>query len=301
MIYDCIIVGMGASGMSAAIYAKRSGLNILMIEKNTPGGVISRTNIVENYLGYESIKGSDLAYNMFMHTQNEEIPFVIEEVERIINNGETKTLITTEKSYETKTVIISGGRQPRKTNLENEEQLMGHGLSYCAVCDAPLYKNKEVAVIGGGNSAIEEGIYLSEFVSKLYIIYRGEKLRADKFLVDKIKEKENVEIIYNTTVKEIVTKEEKIEKLILNNDSELKVDGVFVFIGYEPVTRYLSELNIVSPEGYIEVDENMCTNCPGVFASGDVIKKDVYQIITAASEGAVAAIGVKKYIGGLKE
>ena len=153
-MYDVIVIGMGPAGMSAAVYAKRSGLNVLMLEKGTPGGLINITNVVRNYLGYESVSGPELATKMFFHTQEQQIPYRIEEVEDIIIEEDKKIVITTEEAYETKAIIICGGRHPRKSNLENESEFVGKGVSYCAICDAPLYKGKDVAVIGGGNNTL---------------------------------------------------------------------------------------------------------------------------------------------------
>ncbi len=298
-MYDVIVIGMGPAGLNAAIYAKRSGLNVIMFEKASPGGLLNKTNVIDNYLGFESISGPDLATNMFFHTQKLEIPYRIEEVENIILEENKKIVITTEGTYESKAIIVCGGRQARKTSLPNESELIGKGLSYCAVCDAPLYKNKEVAIIGGGNSAFEEGIYLSDFVKKLTILYRGSECRAEKVLQDKAKTKNNIEVRLNSEVKEVKLKDDKINKLVLNNGDSLKVEGLFIYIGFEPATGYLKNLDILTPDNYIEVDDDMRTKVPGVYAAGDTVKKELYQIITAASEGAVAAVSCKKDLNDL--
>ena len=293
-MYDVIVIGMGPAGMSAAIYAKRSGLNVLMLEKGTPGGLINITNVVSNYLGYESVSGPELATKMFFHTQEQKIPYRIEEVEDIIIEKDKKIVITTEEAYETKAIIICGGRHPRKSNLENESDFVGKGVSYCAICDAPLYKGKDVAVIGGGNSAFEEGIYLSGFANKVYILNRSDVVRADEVLQEKAKEKGNIEVLLNTNAKKIEEKDGKIKDIILEDDSKLDVEGVFVYVGFEPTTGYLSKLGILTEDNYIEVDEEMRTKVKGVYAAGDIVKKSLYQIVTATSEGAIAATTAKR-------
>lgn len=298
-MYDIIVIGMGPAGLNAAIYAKRSGLSVLIFEKDSPGGLLNKTNIVDNYLGFESVRGPELASKMFFQTQALEIPYKIEEVRDLKVEGNKKIVTTTKDVYEAKAVIICSGRQQRKTNLENENSLVGKGLSYCAICDAPLYRGKKVAIIGGGNAAFEEGIYLSDFVSELYILNRSENIRADKVLQEEAKEKNNIKVMLNSVVKEIKTKNDKVSKIVLTNGTELDIEGVFVYIGFEPKVSYLNSLNILTPEGYIDVDENMRTMMPGVYAAGDSIKKELYQIITAASEGAIAAISAKKDIKNL--
>lgn len=298
-MYDVIVIGMGPAGFNAAVYAKRSGLNVLMIEKEAPGGLLNKMNIVENYLGFESITGPELASKMFFHTQALEIPYKIEEV-RDIKIEENKKIVTTTKGvYEGKAIIICGGRQPKKTNLDNENVLVGKGISYCAICDAPLYRGKKVAVIGGGNSAFEESIYLSDFVSELYILNRSEQLRADEILQKEASEKSNIKVFMNAVVKEIKEENGKVSKVILEDGRELDVDGVFVYIGFEPKVNYLSNLNILTPEGYIDVDESRRTKIPGLYAAGDIIKKELYQISTAIADGAIAAISAKKDIKNL--
>ncbi len=293
-MYDVIVIGMGPAGMNAALYAKRSGLNVLMFEKSSPGGLLNKTNIVDNYLGYENIAGPDLATKMFFHTQEQEIPYRIEEVEDIILESDKKIVITTEGTYETKAIIICGGRSPRKPDIEGEEELEGKGISYCAVCDAPLYKGKKVAVIGGGNSAFEEGIFLSDFASEVYILNRSDALKADDVLQEKASEKDNIKVMMNTKIEKINTESDVIKSVILSTGEELEVGGIFVYIGYEPTTEYLKKLDILTDEGYIDTDEAMRTKVKGIYAAGDTVKKDLYQIITAASEGAVAAISAKK-------
>lgn len=295
-MYDVIVIGMGPAGMNAALYAKRSGLNVLMIEKSSPGGLLTKMNVVDNYLGFETVSGPDLAYKMFVHTQDQEIPYKIEDVQNIVVENSKKVVVTNEENYETKTVIFCGGRRPKKIDVPEEEKLEGHGISYCAICDAPLYRGKKVVVIGGGNSAFEEAIYLAGFAKNVVILNRSDKIRADLVLQENVKEHSNIQVKLNSKVKEIMQENNTVSGVLLENGEQIDTDGVFVYVGYEPSTNYLSNLGILTDNGYINVDENMRTKVKGIYAAGDAIKKNLYQIITAASEGAVAAISAKNDI-----
>ena len=294
-MYDLIIVGMGPGGMSAGIYAKRSGLKTLMLEKNNPGGLINVTNLVDNYLGFDNITGPDLAVKMFSHIKNNEVEYKIEEAIKIKKEEDVFKVETNKNSYKAYSVILAGGRSPRK--LEIEDTLKNLKISRCSICDAPLYKGKELLVLGGGNSAFEEGIYLSEFASKLTIVTRSE-MKADKELIEQAKSKNNIELIENEEIKTIEEKDNKYN--IKLKSQELTVDGIFSYIGYSPSTEYLSNLGIIDESGYIETN-NTETKIPGLYACGDIIKKEVYQIITASSEGAQAALKSKKYVTQIKE
>ena len=203
-MYDLIIVGMGISGISAAIYAKRNNLNVLVLEKNVPGGLLNKINIVDNYPGYSEVSGPELSYKLFEQFNKNNIEYKIEEVLDIENNEEYKTVITNKEKYNTKYIIIATGRIPRKLGLENEEKLIGHGISNCALCDGNLYKAKDIAVVGGGNSALEEALYLSKLVNKIYLIHRKDKFTAEEKLINEILEKDNIEIIYNANITEII-------------------------------------------------------------------------------------------------
>lgn len=292
---DVIIVGMGPAGMSAGVYAKRSGLNTLILEKKSPGGLINITNLVDNYLGFDNITGPELAYKMFEHCKNNGVNYKIEEVTKIRKVDNIFNVTTNKTTYESKTVILSGGRQPRK--IKEEDKLKNIKISRCSICDAPLYKNKDVLCIGGGNSAFEEGIYLSDFASNLYIVTRSE-IKADTELVETAKEKDNIKIYENEELLNIEEVDDKYKLTFTNN--EFIVDGIFSYIGYQPSTEYLSNLNVLTSDGYIECD-GVKTKVEGLFAAGDIIKKDLYQIVTAAGEGAEAATYAKKYIESLTE
>lgn len=295
MIYDLIIVGLGAAGMNAALYAKRSGLNILVFEGEVPGGLINKTDKIENFPGYVSISGPDLASNLFIQFNALGIPVKYEKVETIELDGNIKLVKTKKDIYKSKSIIIASGRKAKKLGVEGEDDLIGKGVSYCHLCDGNLYKNKITAVIGGGNSAVSGALYLSNICEKVYLVVRKDYLRADKVYQDELLKKVNVEIFYDTVVEKIVEKDGVINKLFTNN-GELLINGLFINIGYEPVNDFYKNLNITDETGFIKVDKNMKTNIDGVFAAGDIVKKDVYQIITAQSEGAIAAISAYEYL-----
>lgn len=300
-MYDVIIIGAGVAGISAAIYAKRSNLNVMIIEKESPGGQVNKTATIENYPGFTKIEGPELAFKLFEQLQQLKVEYKALEVKEIVDNGDYKTIITNKDSYQTKTVIIATGRVPRKLGKENEDKLYGRGISFCSICDGNLYKDKHIAVIGGGNSAIEESLYLSSLASKLTLIHRNEKLRADESLINELKNKDNVEILYNTEVEKFNEISNVLDSVEIKNTEDrniesLKVDGVFVFIGYEPASEFVKNLGLLDENGYVIVNNKMETKIPGIYACGDIIKKDVYQIVTAESEGAVAATFAKKYV-----
>ena len=294
MIYDVIIIGLGASGISASIYAKRSGLNVAVINFNTPGGIISESSIVENYPGFNSITGPDLAFNFFEHFMSLDVPLYNEEVIDI-KDGEIKKIITQNNEYLAKKIIIASGRKPKKLGIKNEDLLFGKGISYCALCDGNLYKDKTVAVIGGGNSALESVTYLSKIAKKIYMLVRRDKLIGDKSLIEETNICDNIEIKYNTSVEQLLIENDKLIGIKTNNE-DIKIDGLCVNIGYEPSINILKSLNLEIDRNYIIVDKNMETSVKGIYACGDIIKKDLYQLVTAVSEGAIAANNVYKNI-----
>ncbi len=289
--FDCIIIGAGISGCTAAIYLKRAGLNILMLEKKAIGGQIINTSEIENYPTITSTDGFTFSENLKKQIENLNIEIKYEEVLDIKNNT-IKEVITKNNIYLTKNIIISTGRTPRKLELDNENTLLGKGISYCATCDGFFYKNKDVAILGGGNSALEAAIYLSKICNSITIINRSEKLRADYELINEVKNLENIQIIYNEQIKELKENNGYLDGIVLN-DRTLKVDGLFVYIGLIPTLPFIKNVNLNLDNGYIAVDDKMKTNIDGIYACGDIIKKDLYQIITAASEGAIAASNIK--------
>ena len=292
MIYDVIIIGLGAAGVSASIYAKRSGLNVAVISFSVPGGIINEANLVENYPGFKSISGMDLAFNYFDHFNSLNIPLFSEEVIDI-KDGKIKSILTRDNEYKAKRVIICSGRKPRKLGLEYEDKFIGRGISYCALCDGNLYKDKVVAVIGGGNSALESIRYLSCICKKVYLFVRRDKMIADKTLIDEVDKKSNVEIVLSTNITELIIDNDKITGVITNNGNFV-IDGLFINIGYEPSVNILNSLDINMDKNYIIVDKNMETSVKGIYACGDIIKKDLYQLVTAVSDGAIAANHIYK-------
>ncbi len=292
---DLIIIGAGPAGISAAIYAKRSGLDVLVIEKNLPGGLINNTNIIENYLGYKSINGAELAINMSDHLEYLNIDIEYKEVIDVVIEKDLKKVITNTETYVAKYIIVATGRSAKKLDLSESSKYYGKGLSFCATCDGIFYKDKEVIVIGGGNSAFEEAKYLSNYCKTVKILIRSDKIKADKKLQDEIHNLKNVEILFNSEV-EAIFGEDKVEGVILKNKKVLKISGIFINIGYEPKTDFVKKLNLCDKLGYIEVNENYESKIPGIYACGDIIKKKYYQIIIAASEGAIASLNIKNEI-----
>lgn len=293
-MYDLIIIGMGISGISAAIYAKRANLKVLMIEGSAPGGTLNKITNVENYPGISSISGPDFAFNLFTKVQELEIEYKIEEVTDIITDS--KTIKTKNNVYQAKNILIATGRRPKLLGLDKEEDLLGKGISTCALCDGALYKNKEVAVIGGGSSALAESIHLSKLVKKVYLIHRREEFRGEDTLVEEVKNTNNIELILNNEIKELKEENDILSGLILKDGQELNVSALFIYIGFIPNTSFIENSDIKLDKGYIIVDKDGATNISGIYASGDVTKKDTYQLINAASEGALASIKISENI-----
>ncbi len=293
-MYDVIIIGMGISGISAAIYAKNSNLNVLIIEENAPGGLLNRINEINNYPGFKKITGPDLSYNLFESIQELNIPYKIDKVIQITLEKEIKIIKTEKEEYRTKNIIIATGRKNRLLNLENELKLLGHGISTCALCDGNLYKDKIIAVVGGGNTALEETLYLSNLASKIYLIHRRDTFRAEPALIDKINKKSNIEILYKSQVTKLIEENKNLSKIEINNEKEIAISALFIFIGFIPNNEFLSNLDILNEEGYIEVNKNYETKINGIYAVGDCIKKEYYQLATAANDGVVASINIIK-------
>lgn len=291
-MYDIIIVGMGIGGITAGIYAKRSNKNVLLIDKGTPGGLLNNIDMISNYPGLVNVKGTDFADMLLNQIEDLKIPYKLEEVVSSKLDGEIKEITTTKDTYKAKKVIIAVGRKPKYLGLDNEKDFLGKGLSTCAVCDAYFYKDKNVAVVGTGNSALSEAIYLSKVASKVYLINRRDGFRGEEILVEEIKNNEKIEIIYNANVKKMNETDGKLESVELDNGSTIKVSGLFIYVGYRPATEFVDS-SILDEEGYVLVNENLESNIPGVYAIGDVIRKDVYQLVTATSDGARVIYNMK--------
>jgi len=300
-IYDVVIIGAGPAGMTAAVYASRANLSTLMLERGIPGGQMANTEDVENYPGYESILGPDLSNKMFEHAKKFGAEYAYGEVKEIIDGEEYKTIDAGSKQYKTRTIIISTGAEYKKIGVPGEKELGGRGVSYCAVCDGAFFKNKELFVIGGGDSAVEEGVYLTRFASKVTIVHRRDELRAQKILQDRAFANEKVDFIWNTTLKSINEKDGKVGSVTListvdGRETELPADGVFIYIGMLPLTKPFQTLGITNENGYIETNDRMETKIPGIFAAGDVREKQLRQIVTATGDGSIAAQSAQHYI-----
>ena len=291
-MYDLIIIGMGISGISAGIYAKRANLNVLLLEQSMPGGTINKIANIENYPGLSSITGPDLAMNLFNQVKALEIPYKLESVTDVILDN-IKTIKTTNNIYQCKYLLIATGRKPKFLGLDQEQEFLGKGISTCALCDGAFYKNKDVAVIGGGSSALSEALYLANIVNKVYLIHRRDNFRGENTLIEQVKQTKNIELILNEEITSLIIENNTFKGIKLKNKN-LLVSGLFLYIGSIPNTEFIQNTNINLENGYILVDNNFETNIKGVYATGDVIKKDIYQIVNASSEGAIAVLNIIK-------
>lgn len=291
-MYDIIIIGMGISGITAGIYAKRSNKKVLLIDKGMPGGLLNNIDKVSNYPGVPEITGPDFAEILEKQVEHLDIPYVLEEVKSLELNEETKKVITENNTYEAKRVILAMGRKPKYLGLDNEKSLLGKGLSTCAVCDAFFYKNENIAIVGTGNSALQEALYLANIVGHIYIINRRDDFRGEEILVENIKKNPKIEIIYNANIESMNEENNKLSSITLDNGTTLNVKGVFIYVGYRPVTDFIPK-EILDENGYVKVNEKLETEINGVYAIGDIINKDTYQLVTAASDGARVITNMK--------
>jgi thioredoxin reductase (NADPH) len=293
-MYDVIIIGMGIGGITAGIYGKRAGLNVLMFEKSAPGGMLQKIDKIQNYPGFSEISGPDLALNLFNQVKKVGVPFKFEEVIDVEITEEYKKVITKNGTYEAKNVIVATGRTPKYLGLDNEKDYLGRGLSTCASCDGNFYKGEDVAVVGSGNSALQESLYLANIVNKVYLLHRGVNFKGDDALVERVRNTKNIEIVDGVNIKKINEVEGKIESVTLDNEKTINVKGVFIYIGYKPDTEMFKKLDITNINGDIIVSENFETEIDGLYAIGDCAKKDVYQLVTAASDGCIAVSDIEK-------
>lgn len=298
--YDVIIIGAGISGMTSALYLKRYGMDVLLIEKEYPGGQLTKIGQIENYPGFLEINGFDLANRIYEQVKKLEIPIIFENVENIKETENSKIVETKNEIYEAKYIVLATGRKPRKLNLPFEEELTGRGISYCATCDGPLYKNKSVLVVGGGDSALQEALYLSSICNKVTIIHRRNSFRAKEELIEKVEKCLNIEIIYNSVIDTLIEENSHFSgvKIIKNDEKlELKADGLFIYIGSEVDNSIFSMLNLQTKNDYIVVNDKYETNVDNVYACGDIIYKDTYQLTTAVGDAASLANALHtKYI-----
>lgn len=299
MIYDILIVGAGPAGLTAAIYARRAGKSVLVLEKDTFGGQVTFSPKLENYPGFEAISGNELAQRMLEQAMSLGADVDMDTVLEV-KDGEVKTIIGENATYEAKSVIIAAGARHRRLGLPNEENLIGNGISFCAVCDGAFYKDQHVAVIGGGNTALVEIVLLSEVCKKVTVVQNLAFLTGESKMVEAVKAKDNIEIIYSTVVREYLG-EGSLKGLRLYNDatgeeSELFVDGAFLAIGTEPENKPYEAVSKLNDWGYIVSDESCQTGTPGIFVAGDCRTKTYRQVATAVSDGATAALSACRYL-----
>lgn len=289
---DLIIIGAGPAGLSACLYASRAGLNVLMLDSGAPGGKLNVSAEIENWPGQKKKTGPELAYEMYEHALSFGGEQAYGEVTKVIDYGDYKEVITTDQSYEAKNVLIATGTKERKMGIPMEEELTGHGVSYCAVCDGPFFKGDEVAVVGGGNSALEEAIYLTKFAKKVHLIVRRDVFRADKIIQDHVQANDKIEIHFLKKPHHLIAKDNKVAAIALEDSktgevSELAVKGVFPFVGLDPITDFVKDLGITDERGYIITNELMETSVKGIYAAGDVRQKVLRQVVTATNDGAI--------------
>ncbi len=296
---DIIIIGAGPAGLTSAIYARRANQNVLVLEANTYGGQIINTLDIENYPVEEHISGFDFATKLYNQAKNLGANIVFEKAIEIHDLGDHKEVVTTKNTYSCKAIILATGSENRKLGLEKEDSLVGKGISYCATCDGAFYHKKRVAVVGGGNTALEDALYLSDLVEKVYLIHRRDTFRGEESTVSLLKEKENVEFVYNSQVTKL-NASDKLESIEVTdkdgNVQTISVDGLFVAVGRIPENKNFASLIELDDAGYVVAGENCHTNVEGIYVAGDNRQKEVRQLVTATSDGAVAAVEAVKYI-----
>ncbi|MDR1567837.1 MAG: thioredoxin-disulfide reductase [Streptococcaceae bacterium] len=300
-MYDVIVIGSGPAGMTAALYAARSDLKTLLIERGAPGGQMNNTAEIENYPGFNSIIGPDLAYKMYEPLARFGVENVYGDVVEVINQGAIKVVKTEDAIYETKALIIATGAVHRHLNVLGEAEYAGRGVSYCAVCDGAFFREKELIVVGGGDSAVEEAIYLTRFASKVTIVHRRDELRAQKIIQERAFKNEKIAFIWDSVVDEIYGNDKvvtgvKIKNVKTNEMTDVPAGGVFIYVGLDPITKPFEALEITDNAGWIVTDNEMKTAVSGIFAVGDVRAKDLRQITTAVGEGGIAGYQVYKYL-----
>lgn len=300
-MYDVLIIGGGPAGMTAAVYAARAGYKTAMLEVGVPGGQAATTEMIENYPGFPTgISGPELMLKFFEQTQTFGVETIFEYVESLDLTGEIKKVITNNGTHEARVVIIASGAKPKTLGVNNEGKFRGRGVSYCATCDGFFFKDMPVAVIGGGDTAVEEALYLTKMCSHVTLIHRRDQLRANKVAQTRAMANEKLDILYDTLLDDIVG-EDKVTGLKLRNKktdatSELAVNGIFIFVGYQPNNDFFPPELDVDQQGYIVTDENLATNIPGVFAVGDVRRKALRQVTTAVGDGGLVLHAIEAYL-----
>ncbi|MCD6294387.1 MAG: thioredoxin-disulfide reductase [Deltaproteobacteria bacterium] len=301
---DLIIIGAGPAGLTAGLYASRARLRTVLLEKLAPGGQILTTDFVENYPGFpEGLSGFELVDRMKRQAENFGLKIAGKEVVRLELTPEKKRVFTDKEAMETKALILTTGASPRKLGIEGEGLLTGKGVSYCATCDGPFYRDQEVAVIGGGDTAVEEAIFLTKFAGRVHLVHRRDELRATKLLQERVKAAEKVNLVWDSVPTRILgqagVEALELKNVKTNEISTLPVEGVFVFIGYNPSNDLLADLSLDFDDlGFVKTDDNMETSIPGVFAAGDIRSKLLRQVSTAVGDGATAAFAAERFIEG---
>ncbi|BCR06996.1 thioredoxin reductase [Desulfuromonas versatilis] len=301
-LYDVVIIGGGPAGLTAGLYTSRAKLKTLLVERMIMGGQVMTTTKVENYPGFPGgIDGPDLMVRFQEHCQEFGLQIEYGEVESLVDEGEEKSVVVDGKPIRTRTVIITTGAEPRKLDIPGEQEFTGRGVSYCATCDGAFFRNVPVAIVGGGDTAAEEALFLTRFASKVYIVHRRDELRATKILQERLKANEKIEILWNSAVERVEGDASGMHAVELKDLSSgekrsLELQGLFVAIGVTPKAHFLAEVLQLDPDGHILTDAECRTSMPGVFAAGDVRKKILKQIATAVGDGAVAAIMAEKYL-----
>ncbi|HJD14928.1 MAG TPA: thioredoxin-disulfide reductase [Candidatus Enterococcus stercoripullorum] len=301
MKYDCIIIGAGPAGMTAALYAARANLKTLLLERGIPGGQMNNTAEVENYPGFDSILGPDLALKMYDGINQFGVEHGYGNVVEVKDHHDYKEVITDDASYEAKVVIIATGCEHRNLEVPGEAEYSGRGVSYCAVCDGAFFRNKKLIVVGGGDSAVEEAIYLTQFADEVKIVHRRDALRAQKIIQDRAFANEKISFIWDSVVEEIKGDDQKVTSVQIKNVKtgetyEEAADGVFIYVGLVPLTQAFTSLGITDDAGWIITDERMQTKIPGLLACGDARQKHLRQITTAVGDGGIAGQQAYQYI-----
>lgn len=303
--YDVIVIGAGPGGMTGALYASRANLSVLMLDRGIYGGQMNNTAAIENYPGFKSVLGPDLAKDMYEGSTQFGAEFAYGNVEGIEDHGDHKVVKTDDGDYSAGAVLIASGSEYKKLGVPGENEFGGRGVSYCAVCDGAFFKNREVVVVGGGDSAVEESLYLAGITSKVTVVVRRDQLRAQKILQDRAFANDKIEFVWNTNVTEVVGDEMKVTGVTTKNNQtgetgEIAASGVFIYVGNLPMTDAFTDLGITDDKGWIKTDDRMATAVPGVFAIGDVRQKTLRQITTAVGDGGIAGQEAFSYLETLK-
>lgn len=292
--YDVVVIGAGIAGITTAIYLKRYGYDVLVIEKNYPGGQLNKIGVIENYPGFEEIKGPDFSFHLYEQAKKLEIPFLFSTVEKI-ETKEIKVIETSSDIIYADNIVLATGRNPRRLGIELEEELLGRGISYCATCDGPFFKDKTVCVVGGGNSAIGEALFLARLAKEVHLFHRKSFLRASKHLVEKIEKLPNVHLHYESIITSLKQENGALSAITFmqkNEQKTIETAGLFIYIGMDPVYIKIDDPSIYTEDGFVLVNENMETKIKGVYACGDAIKKEVYQLTTAVGEATTCSFSI---------